>query len=88
VAERSWGFKSPSSHHLMSLVRDRLLRSVEGMRFPYLVAMFATLFVIDVLVPDFVPYVDEILLALVTIMVARIRRRGEPTPSAAPERRV
>jgi len=58
----------------MNLVRDRLIRYVEGLRFPYLVALTAALFVIDFFVPDVVPYADEILLGLVTLILSRLKR--------------
>jgi hypothetical protein len=67
----------------MSLVRDRLIRYVEGLRFPYLVALTGALFVFDFFVPDLVPYVDEILLALVTILLARLKRPGAPLPAGS-----
>ena len=40
-----------------------------------LVALFAVLFVIDLFVPDPLPFVDEIILAVTTIMLARRRGR-------------
>jgi len=64
----------------MSLVRDRLIRYVEGLRFPYLVALTGSLFVFDLFVPDVVPYIDEILLALVTLILARLKRPGASSP--------
>jgi len=64
----------------MSLVRDRLIRYVEGLRFPYLVALTAALFVINLVVPDVVPYVDEILLGLVTLILSRLKRPGASPP--------
>ena len=66
----------------MSIVRDRLTRYASGLRFPYLVAIAGSLFLINVVVPDLVPYVDEILLALVTIMLSRIKRPGASLPIA------
>ena len=65
----------------MSLVRDRLIRYVGGLRFPYLVALTGTLFVIDFFIPDVVPYADEILLGLVTIILSRLKRPGASPPS-------
>jgi hypothetical protein len=64
----------------MSLVRDRLIRYVGGLRFPYLVALTAAIFVVNLVVPDIVPYVDEILLGLVTIMLSRLKRPGASPP--------
>ena len=63
----------------MSLVRDRLIRYVGGLRFPYLVALTGALFVIDLFIPDVLPFADEILLALVTLILSRLKR-----PDASP----
>ena len=54
--------------------RERLLRRIDMLRFPYLLALTATLFVIDLVFPDVVPWVDEILLGLGTLLLARLRR--------------
>jgi hypothetical protein len=48
-----------------------------GLRFPWLVALAASLLVVDLLVPDFIPFVDEILLGLATILLGT-RRRAKP----------
>jgi hypothetical protein len=40
-----------------------------------LVALFAVLFVVDLLVPDPLPFVDELILAVTTIILARRRGR-------------
>jgi len=45
------------------------------MRFPWLVAVTAALFLADVLVPDLIPLVDEMLLGLLTVILASLRRR-------------
>lgn len=52
-----------------------LLRWAEGLRFPRLALVTAGLFVADVLVPDFIPFIDEILLGLATLLLANLRRR-------------
>ena len=64
----------------MSLVRDRLIRYVGELRFPYLVALTGALFLIDLVIPDLLPYADEILLGLVTIILSRLKRRGASPP--------
>lgn len=43
-----------------------------------LVTLFAMLFAVDLIVPDPLPFVDEILLAVATIMLARRRGRNSP----------
>jgi len=52
-----------------------ITRFAAGLRFPTLFALMAGLFVIDLLVPDAVPFVDEVLLALGTLLVGSLRRR-------------
>ncbi len=44
-------------------------RFASRLRFPQLFLFTAALFVLDVLVPDFIPFADEILLALGTILL-------------------
>jgi hypothetical protein len=52
-----------------------LLRWAEGLRFPRLAMITAALFIADVLLPDFIPFIDEILLGLGTLLLANIKRR-------------
>lgn len=55
------------------LVR-RMMEFAAGLRFPQLFFVAAALFVLDVLVPDMIPFVDEILLGLLTLLLARWKR--------------
>lgn len=56
------------------------------LRFPTLLTITAILFVVNVFVPDFLPFIDEILLGLVTLILANWKRRdtGEPEAGEAP----
>ncbi len=45
-------------------------RYARGLRFPQLFLFTAALFVIDLIVPDVLPFADEILLALGTLLLA------------------
>ncbi|MFO0901752.1 MAG: DUF6116 family protein [Pirellulales bacterium] len=45
-----------------------------GLRFPTLFFLTATLFVVDLCVPDFIPVADEILLALGTLLLGSLRK--------------
>lgn len=45
------------------------------LRFPQLFWLMAALFAADVVVPDFIPLVDEILLGLGTLFLANLKRR-------------
>jgi hypothetical protein len=47
------------------------------LRFPYLFALTAGLFAADLIVPDVLPFADEILLGLATAVLASWRRRRE-----------
>ena len=45
----------------------------------------AVLFILDVLIPDMIPFVDEVLLGLLTILLASIRRKTRVGSSAGPQ---
>ena len=51
---------------------------LEALRFPVLALVTLVLFVINVFVPDVVPFLDEILLGLVAIVLARLKRKPKP----------
>lgn len=56
-------------------MRDVVLRFAERLRFPWLFAVTAVLFGLDVLIPDFIPFADEILLGLLTMLFGVWRKR-------------
>lgn len=57
-------------------MRNRAIRKVATrLKFPQLFAVLAGLFLFDLLVPDFVPFVDEILLGLGTVLFGLWRER-------------
>jgi hypothetical protein len=66
---------------------DFRARTIEGvasrLKFPQLLTVVAVLFVVDLLVPDLIPFADEILLGLATALFALWR---EPAPAAEPPR--
>jgi hypothetical protein len=53
-------------------------RFAAGLRYPTLFKLVAALFVVDLIVPDMVPFMDEIMLALGTLLLAGLRKRREP----------
>lgn len=59
-----------------SILISRLMRFAAGLRFPKLLAVTAALFVIDLIVPDMIPFADEILLGLLSLLLASLKKRG------------
>jgi len=59
-------------------VKARLLGYLESLRFPWLLLVTAALFLVSVFVPDAFPFIDEILLALVTVVLGRLKRKAPP----------
>jgi hypothetical protein len=53
-----------------------LLRFASGLRFPYLFAAMAALFLLDLLIPDLIPFADELLLGLLTLLLGSLKRRS------------
>jgi hypothetical protein len=53
-----------------------LLRWAEGLRYPRLAMLVAALFVVDLLIPDFIPFIDEILLGLGTLLLTNLRSQA------------
>lgn len=61
-------------------VRAGLFRSFLGrLRFPHLFVAFLVLFGLDLLVPDLIPFADEIGLALITLILGAWKGRREET---------
>ena len=53
-------------------------RWAAGLRFPWLLAVCATVFLLDLAIPDLIPFADEILLGLATLVLGTLRRRRAP----------
>ncbi|MBO9664733.1 DUF6116 family protein [Dokdonella sp.] len=51
-----------------------LLRWAEGLRFPRLAMLTAGLFLLDLVIPDVIPFIDEILLGLATLLLTNLRQ--------------
>lgn len=52
-----------------------ILRYVSSLRFPWLLGLVALIFGLDLIVPDFLPFVDELLLGMLTLLLAAWRKR-------------
>jgi hypothetical protein len=57
------------------MIRDRLLQYAAQLRYPKLLALFLGLFILDLIIPDFIPFADEILLGLISLLLAGLKRR-------------
>lgn len=57
-----------------------LLRLAAKLRFPYLFFLTAALFLIDLVVPDILPFADELLLGMLTLLFGAWRRRDRSGP--------
>ena len=49
-----------------------VLRFAQGLRFPQLFLLAAALFLLDMIVPDAIPFADEILLGIVTLILGSL----------------
>jgi hypothetical protein len=68
------------SASVRSFLFGPLLNYADKLRFPRLLALTAGLFLVDLVVPDFIPFADEILLALATLVLSRWKKQREPQP--------
>lgn len=64
-------------------IRARLLGYLESLRFPWLLLITLVLFLLNLLIPDALPFVDEILLALVAALLGRLKRKPSRQAPAA-----
>ena len=57
-----------------------LMGYLARLRFPQLFLITAALFLADLIVPDFIPFIDELLLGLLALLLGSIRKGREPQP--------
>lgn len=58
------------------------IRWASGLRFPFVFLLVVALFILDILIPDMIPFVDEIILGLVATLLANLRKK--PAISSSP----
>ena len=54
------------------------------LRYPWVLALLATALAVDLVIPDPIPFVDELVLALLTVLFGTWRTRRNPEPPANP----
>lgn len=64
----------------MNPIKSRIIPYLESLRFPILLLVTAVLFLVDLIVPDMVPFIDEVLLALIVALLSRLKRRRKDAP--------
>ena len=52
-----------------------IVRWVSRLKFPYLFALTAMLFIANLFIPDVLPFADEIIIGLVTVLLGSLRRK-------------
>jgi hypothetical protein len=48
------------------------------LKYPHLFTLLLALFLVDLLIPDAIPFVDELLLGVLTVLVGSWRTRRQP----------
>jgi hypothetical protein len=67
------------------MIGNVIARFAAGLRFPTLFKIVGALFLVDFFLPDLIPFADEILLALGTLLLGSLRsRRGTPVAELDP----
>jgi hypothetical protein len=67
---------SPSLSPLTALIQRFLPR----LRYPYLFLILGGLFLVDLVIPDPIPLIDELMLAMLTFLAATLTTRRDPVP--------
>jgi hypothetical protein len=66
-------------------VNSLVQRYAARLRYPRLLLLMLTLFGVDLVLPDAIPLVDELLLGIGTVLLGSLRkRRGEKLPPSEP----
>ena len=61
-----------------------VMRFLGRLSYPRLFALTAALFAFDLVIPDFVPFIDELLLGLGTLLLANWKKRKGPADAIPP----
>ena len=62
----------------MASYRQNLIQKFASrLRYPQLFALVGSIFVVDLFIPDMIPFADEILLGLMTVLLGSLKNRRE-----------
>jgi hypothetical protein len=67
---------------MVSPAKDLAQKAATRLKFPQLFAVLVGLFLFDLILPDFIPFIDEILLGLAAALFAMWREKVPETPPA------
>jgi hypothetical protein len=65
------------------MIQNRLVQYASRLRFPKLLVLAAVVFVVDLIFPDVIPFADEILLGLITLLLGMLKKR-DPRSGSTP----
>lgn len=60
---------------MLNWIKSRVMPYLESLRFPVLLVITAAVFLVNVVVPDVIPFIDEIFLALMVALLSRLKRK-------------
>lgn len=66
-----------------SVLSAGLTRYLSRLRFPQLFLITGIIFVVNVIVPDLIPFVDEIMLGLLTLLLGSLREKRNTVDAPA-----
>jgi hypothetical protein len=52
-----------------------LMQYASRLRFPKLLVLSGLIFILDLIIPDAIPFIDEILIGLFTLLLASLRKK-------------
>jgi hypothetical protein len=83
LAIRTLGVASSNTQTQMTQIPiiTNLLKYAERLRFRQLFLLTAALFVIDLLIPDMIPFADELILGLLTLLFGSWRKNTVEQPT-------
>jgi hypothetical protein len=59
----------------IAAIKDRFVEYAGELRFPKLLVLTVALFLLDLFIPDFIPFADEILLGLFAAILASLKKK-------------